>query len=149
MNTIFKRDKMYMSDEESFVVSEFDIMDESLNYTLDFNTKGGYSIFSNMYDTKHPKDSWTITIDQNNAFYEAIFEFISKHPTVVYHDEKLPGRFVTITVNDDLSVSLKFNVPYNEFNVVNIKISEQDPYYEHFAELIDSLSNVFTKQRTK
>ncbi len=149
MNTIFKRDKMYMSDEESFVVSEFDIMDDSLNYTLDFNTKGGYSIFSNVYDTEHPKDTWTITIDQKNEFYTAIFEFISKHPTVVYHDERFPQRFVTITVNDDMSVSLKFNVPNGELNLANIRISEQDPNYEHFAQLISSLSNVFTKQKTK
>ena len=149
MENIFKRDKMYMSDGESFVITEFDPSNEGLNYTLDFNTKGSYSIFSNVYDTPHEEDTWTIKIDERNVFYPALLEFLSDNPTVVYHDKKLPGRFVTISLGEDNRIFIKFNVPYNKFNVVNIKISEQDPNLDQYLKLISSLDESFKQQKAK
>ncbi|MBQ4030616.1 MAG: hypothetical protein II625_02565 [Bacilli bacterium] len=149
MNSIYKRNNMYMSDGESFVVSEFDIMDDSLVYTLDFSTKGNPSIFSNIYDTEHEKDTWEIVIDQNNLFYPALLEFLKDLPSISFTDKKFNNRSVTISLLEDMSISIRFNVPDNRFNVVNVKIAEDDPNYDNFMNLIGLLNQAFTIEHSK
>jgi len=146
-NTIYKKNLMYMSDEESFVVTEFDSVDDSLTYTLDFNTKGKPSIFSNVYDTEHQRDLWTITIEKDNLFYPALLELLGDLSTVIFRDEKIGMRFVKITIQEDLRITLTFYVPGNQFNVVNIKLSEEDPNYERFTDLITSLKGIFKEEQ--
>ncbi len=143
MNTIYKKNMMYMSDEESFVATEFDIMDDSLVYTLDFNTKGKHSIFSNVYDTEHQRDLWSITIERDNLFYPALLELLGDLSTVIFRDEKDELRFVKISIQEDLIIILSFYVPGNQYNVVNIKLSKEDPNYERFIDLITSLKQTF------
>jgi hypothetical protein len=143
MNTIYKKNMMYMSDEESFVATEFDIMDDSLVYTLDFNTKGKPSIFSNVYDTEHQRDLWSITIERDNLFYPALLELLGDLSTVIFRDEKDELRFVKISIQEDLRIILSFYVPGNQYNVVNIKLSKEDPNYERFIDLITSLKQTF------
>lgn len=142
MNTIYDKDQMYMSDEQSFIVSEFDYLTDELQYTLDFNTKGGLSIFSNIYDTEHPKDAWSITLEQDNLFYTSLLELIG----ITYQDTKLPGRTVNISLVDN-NIVLSFTCPYDETGVVNIRISEDDPNREKFIQVLASLNEVFTRTK--
>lgn len=149
MESIYLKDKMYMSDEESYVVSEFDMMDESLKYTLDFNTKGGLSIFSNIYDTKHPKNSWNITITEDNLFYNPLLEFLQDNSYVFFKDHTLSGRTLMISIEDDI-INLNFTSPYDITGVVNIRLGEDDPNKERFLSLLSSLNNIFkTYNKTK
>ena len=149
MESIYNRNRMYMSDGGSCVVSEFDIMDDSLTYTLDFNTKDGLSVFSNVYDTEHEEDTWTICVDEKNLFYPALYEFLSSLPSIVFKDERFATRKVKFTIKNDNCIYIIFTVPGNKYNLANVKIGLDDPHYDDFLNLFNSLNSVFTKEKTK
>ena len=144
MKTIYEKDQMYMSDQQSFIVSEFDYMTDELQYTLDFNTKGGLSIFSNIYDTEHPKDTWSITIEEDNLFYNALLELVG----ITYQDKKLSGRTINISLVDN-NIVLTFTCPYDMTGVVNIRISEDDPNIDKYISVLTSLNTVFKTYQKK
>ena len=147
MDTIYKKNHMYMSDEYSFVDTEFDMLDDTLTYTLDFNTKGKPSIFSNIYDTEHQRDLWNITIEKDNLFYPALLELLGDSPTIIFRDEKINMHFVKISIQEDSKITLTFYVLANNYNVVNITLSEEDPNYERFKNLITSLKTTFKEEK--
>lgn len=148
METIYNKDKMYMTDSDSFVVSEFNTVDERLQYTLDFNTKGGLSIFSNIYDTKHPKNTWHIDITEDNLFFNPLLNFLQDKKYIFFKDHTLSSRTLMISLIDN-TIILNFTSPYDMTGVVNIRISDEDPNKESFLALLSSLNDVFKNYEYK
>ena len=147
MGTIMEKDKVYISDGDSFAVSEFDIEDEGLVYTMDFNTKGMYSIFFNMYNRQKNKPVWEINIDQDHLFYHSLAELIEGNKQLSFTDRRFDDRHATFIQNEDGTITVQIACPNTMFDMVNIRLREDDPNLYRFDNLLWSLDRLFKEYK--
>ena len=148
MGTIMEKDKVYMTDGESFAVSEFDLEDESLVYTIDFNTKGGYSIFFNMYNRQKNKPVWIVNIDKNHLFYNSLIELLDTDKEISFADRRFESHVASFILNEDETITVQIACPDTMFDTVNIRLGGDTPNIERFDNLLCNLDQMF-KERTQ
>ncbi len=143
MATIMEKDKIYISDGESFAVSEFAVEDEGLVYTMDFNTKGTYSIFFNMYNHQKNNPVWTINIDKDHLFYNSLIELLEGNQEISFTDRRFDNRNASFKINEDGTITVQVRCPNTMFDMVNIRLREDEPNLYRFDNLLFSLDRMF------
>ncbi len=143
MATIMEKDKIYISDGESFAVSEFAVEDEGLVYTMDFNTKGTYSIFFNMYNHQKNNPVWTINIDKDHLFYNSLIELLEGNQEISFTDRRFDNRNASFKINEDGTITVQVTCPNTMFDMVNIRLREDEPNLYRFDNLLFSLDRMF------